>query len=84
MASASGYQMVVSVGEAKQIKDMAITSLQVLIMSAFRMCWTVEQCLVLNETPGPVLGEWFLFNLVLEVVFHQSVSHIFRNFVIYP
>lgn len=35
MASASGYQMVVSVGEAKQIKDMAITSLQVLIISAF-------------------------------------------------
>ena len=30
VASASGYQMVVSVGEAKQIKDMAITSLQVL------------------------------------------------------
>lgn len=28
VASASGYQMVVSVGEAKQIKDMAITSLQ--------------------------------------------------------
>lgn len=34
MASASGYQMVVSVGEAKQIKDMAITSLQVLIMGS--------------------------------------------------
>ena len=35
VASASGYQMVVSVGEAKQIKDMAITSLQVLIISEF-------------------------------------------------
>ena len=29
VASASGYQMVVNVGEAKQIKDAAITSLQV-------------------------------------------------------
>ena len=39
MASASGYQMVVSVGEAKQIKDMAITSLQVLLISAFLMLY---------------------------------------------
>ena len=29
VASTSGYQMVVNVGEAKQIKDTAITSLQV-------------------------------------------------------
>jgi len=52
VASASGYQMVVSVGEAKEIKDMAITSLQVLIMSEFfditllyGMCWYgLEKC----------------------------------------
>ena len=29
MTSTSGYQMVVNVGETKQIKDMAISSLQV-------------------------------------------------------
>jgi len=29
VASTSGYQIVVNVGEAKQIKDMAVTSLQV-------------------------------------------------------
>ena len=44
MASASGYQMVVSVGEAKQIKDMAITSLQVLIISAFFNIVIVHVC----------------------------------------
>lgn len=54
VASASGYQMVVSVGEAKQIKDMAITSLQVLIMSAvfdvillYVLVWVRE----VHETP---------------------------------
>jgi len=46
VASASGYQMVVSVGEAKQIKDMAITSLQVhvLIISAFFNIVIVHVC----------------------------------------
>lgn len=44
MASASGYQMVVSVGEAKQIKDMAITSLQVLIICAFFNIVIVHVC----------------------------------------
>ena len=44
MASASGYQMVVSVGEAKQIKDMAITSLQVLLISAFLMLYSIIVC----------------------------------------
>ena len=44
VASASGYQMVVSVGEAKQIKDMAITSLQVLVISAFFNIVIVHVC----------------------------------------
>ena len=33
MASTSGYQMLVNVGETKQIKDMAVTSLQVLFVT---------------------------------------------------
>ena len=43
VTSTSGYQMVVNVGETKQIKDMAITSLQV---KPLDNKLPVKQCLI--------------------------------------
>ena len=43
VTSTSGYQMVVNVGETKQIKDMAISSLQV---KPFDNKLPVKQCLI--------------------------------------
>ena len=43
VTSTSGYQMVVNVGETKQIKDMAISSLQV---KPFDYKLPVKQCLI--------------------------------------
>ena len=43
VTSTSGYQMVVNVGETKQIKDMAISSLQV---KRFDNKLPVKQCLI--------------------------------------